>query len=128
MLRNEKGFTYPLTFCLILLISLLLTTYLEQFLAEKRLNKESAIILKQEYYFLSSVMNVENELLQLGEDAAPSGQFIYSVGQVEYRTEKLSEVLLKVTFDLRMDRLPVVSGIGYYDREAGKMIKWIEKN
>lgn len=128
MVRNEKGFTYPLTFCFILLISLLLTIYLEQFLAEKRLLKESIAILKQEYYFLSSVMNVENELWPVEEDIVLAGVITYSDGQVEYRTESIAEGLLKVTFDLQLSGYPVVSGVGYYDREARKMIKWIEKN
>ena len=73
-------------------------------------------------------MNVENELLQLEEDVYPTGLYIFSEGKVEYRSEKLMEGLLKVTFDLRMDGRQVVSGIGYYDRELKKMIKWIEKN
>ena len=128
MVRNEKGFTYPLTFCLLLLISLLLTIFLEQFIAEKRLNEQSVIILKQEYYFLSSVMNVENELRLLEDEFVLSGMLMFSEGQMDYKTEKLSEGLLKVMFDLRMDGLPVVSGIGYYDKEEEKMVKWIEKN
>lgn len=131
MVRNEKGFTYPLTFCLLLLISLLLTIFLEQFIAEKRLNEQSVIILKQEYYFLSSVMNVENEIRLLedeSDESVVSGKLMFSDGQMDYKTEKLTEGLLRVMFDLRMDGLPVVSGIGYYDKDEEKMVKWIEKN
>lgn len=102
--------------------------YLEQFLAEKKLNKESETIFKQEYYFLSSVKHVENEILSIEDSDLLFGSLSFSHGEVEYRTEKLTQELLKVTFDLKMENLPVVIGIGYYDKEKGKMIKWIEKN
>ena len=129
MIRNEKGFTYPLTFCMILLFSMFIAIYLEQFIAEKKINKESETIFKQEYYFLSSVKHVENELsLMEDKDDLLIGSLFFSHGSDDYRTEKLPEELLKVTFDLRMENLPVVIGIGYYDTEKGKMIKWIEKN
>lgn len=74
------------------------------------------------------MMNVENELLLDRDEEGSTGQFEFSAGHVTYQIEKLTEELIKVTFDLRMEGLPVVSGIGYYDNEARKMIKWIEKN
>jgi len=128
MIRNEKGFTYPLTFCIILLLSMFITLYLEQFLAEKKLNIESETIFKQEYYFLSAVKHVESEILKIEDSEFPIGSLYFSNGNVEYRTEELTESLLKVTFDLQIENIPIVSGIGYYDKEIGKMIKWIEKN
>lgn len=129
MVRNEKGFTFPLTFIIILLVSVLLTIQLEQYLSEKRLMRESELIMKQEYYFLSSVMAAENHFMQMGDDdELPSGVRFFSDGEVEYNTEKLTDSLFKVTFDLKMESLPMLSGYGYYDKEEGKMIKWIEKN
>ncbi|MFO1443487.1 hypothetical protein KDN24_09735 [Bacillus sp. Bva_UNVM-123] len=128
MIRNEKGFTYPLTFCVILLFSVLLTVYIEQFLAEKRLYREAETVFKQEYYFLCSVIHVENEMQQLDENALPTGNLIFTDGEVEYGVEKLTDNQFKVSFNLRMEDLPIVLGFGYYDKEVGKMIKWIEKN
>lgn len=129
MVRNEKGFTFPLTLCIILLVSVLLTIQLEQYLSEKRLMRESELILKQEYYFLSSMKDAATHLEQMVDaDELPTKVNLFSDGEVEYRTEKLTESLFKVTFDLKMESLPVLTGFGYYDKEEGKMIKWIEKN
>lgn len=128
MVHNEKGFTYPLTFCILLLVSVLLSIQLEQYLSEKRFMRESELILKQEYYFLSSIKQAENQLRQMIDDELPTGVSHFSDGEVAYSTEKLTDSLFKVTFDLNMASLPVLSGFGYYDKEEGKMIKWIEKN
>lgn len=128
MVHDEKGFTYPLTFCILLLVSVLLSIQLEQYLSEKRFMRESELILKQEYYFLSSIKQAENQLRQMLDDELPAGASHFSDGEVVYRTEKLTDSLFKVTFELKMASLPILLGFGYYDKEEGRMIKWIEKN
>lgn len=126
MIRNEKGFTYPLTFSIILLFALLITMHIEYYLLEFRFFKESETSLKQEYYFLSSMKQVENILSE--EDVVYTGVFIFKDGEVRYQTSKLTETLFMTTFTLRVDSISDILGYGYFDREEGKMIKWMERN
>ncbi|MBU8879364.1 hypothetical protein BGM26_10250 [Bacillus sp. FJAT-29790] len=128
LVRNERGFTYPLTICLILLTFVLLTIQLEQYLAEKRFFKESEIIMKQEYYFLSAMKQTEVLLFEWDYDDSFSGVFTFSGGQVEYSALKLTDSLFKVTFTLKMGGDLELTSFGYYDIDAGKVIKWNEKN
>ncbi|MEH7390453.1 competence type IV pilus minor pilin ComGG [Bacillus sp. JJ1503] len=127
MLRSEKGFTYPLTFSIILLVALLLTMHIEFYLSEIRFLQESEALLKQEYYLLSSMKRMEDILIAEDEDQY-TGVFSYSDGDVRYETAKLTDTLLMSTFNLRMGTNIEMLAYGYFDTEEGKMIKWIERN
>ncbi|MBY0122409.1 competence type IV pilus minor pilin ComGG [Bacillus sp. S/N-304-OC-R1] len=126
MIKNEKGFTYPLTFSIILIFALLITMRIEFYLLEFRFYKESETNLKQEFYFYSSVKQMETILSE--EDEVYSGVFIFNDGEVSYQTTKLTETLFMTTFSLRMESSGEILGYGYFDREEGKMIKWLERN
>ena len=128
MLQNERGFTYPLTFTIILLIALLLTMHIELYLAEIRFFQESEILLKQEYYLASSLNRVEDILLT-GDEEQFSGVFTFTEGNVQYETAKVTDTLLMSTFTLQMIGTNIEKlAYGYFDTEEGKMIKWLEKN
>jgi hypothetical protein len=127
MIKNEKGFTFPLVLIFIILISLFLTFQLQFFLSEKRLHHESITILKQEYYMHSSLKRIEsslqNNMLPIG-----SGQYVFQSGFANYRVESYSLNMLKVTINIKLHTLEENVGIAYYDKNQVKMIKWIEKN
>ncbi len=127
MLRNEKGFTYPLTFSIILLVALLLTMHIEFYLSELRFLQESEALLKQEYYLLSSMKRMEDILIAEDEDQY-SGVFSYSDGDVRYETAKVTDTLMMSTFNLRMGTNIEMLAYGYFDTKEGKMIKWLERN
>ncbi|WNS74213.1 competence type IV pilus minor pilin ComGG [Bacillus sp. DTU_2020_1000418_1_SI_GHA_SEK_038] len=127
MLQNEKGFTYPLTFTIILLVALLLTMHIEFYLTEIRFLQESQTLLKQEYYLISSLKRIEDILLTEDEDQY-TGVFSFSDGEVHYETAKITDTLLMSTFNLRIGTNIEMLAYGYFDKEEGKMIKWIEKN
>lgn len=127
MIRNEKGFTYPLTFSIILLFGVLITMYIEFHLLEVRFFKESEMILKQEYYLLSSVKRVESTFI-MDEDFTSGGVFIFSDGKVTYETSKLTDTLFLTTYSLQIGSIPEILGYSYFDEEEGKMIKWLERN
>ncbi|MFE8695461.1 competence type IV pilus minor pilin ComGG [Cytobacillus sp. FJAT-53684] len=127
MIHNEKGFSYPLTFCILLLIAIVLSIQLESYVSEKRLIKESEILLKQEYYFLSAMKWTEAHLIEDSNELL-SGVYTFLDGEVQYSTAKVTDSLYRVTFLLTMSNRPNITGTGYYDRELGKMIKWNEKN
>lgn len=127
MIRNEKGFSYPLTFCVILLAFVVLTIHFELYVSEKRIIKESVTMLKQEYYFLSAMQWTE-ELFFKEDHEEVSGIYSFSDGEVNYHSVKVTDSLYRVTFTLAMRNLPEITGFGYYDKELKKMIKWNEKN
>jgi len=127
MLHNQKGFTYPLTFCIIIIAIFVLSLQLEQFLTEKQFFKESEKLLQQDFYFLSSMKQVE-EKFNIEEEEFPNGTIQYKYGDVSYSTTKLSDTVFKVSFTLKMDQFPQIIGTGYYDKAEGKMTKWAEKN
>lgn len=127
MLRNEKGFTYPLTFSIILLAAVLLTIHIEFYLSEVRFYKESETILKQEYYLLSSMKQMESILLEENSEYY-SGEFTYSDGVVHFHTSQISETVYMTTFNLILGTNSKITGYGYFNTEEGKMFKWIERN
>ncbi|WP_102274584.1 competence type IV pilus minor pilin ComGG [Cytobacillus massiliigabonensis] len=127
MIRNEKGFSYPLTFCVILLAFVVLSIHLELYISEKRIINETVTMLKQEYYFLSAMKWTEEQLL-VEENEGGSGIYSFLDGEVNYHSVKVTDSLLRVTFVLTMKDSPEITGVGYYDKELKKMIKWNEKN
>lgn len=127
MLRNEKGFTYPLTFSILLLAAIVLTMHIEFYLAEVRFLQESENLLKQEYYLFSSKKRVEAILLS-EDEALYSGIFTFSDGDIQYETAKLSDTLYMSTFYLRLGDINGAVAYGYFDKGEGKMIRWIERN
>lgn len=127
MIRNEKGFSYPLTFCVILLAFVVLTIHFELYVSEKRIIKESVTMLKQEYYFLSAMKWTE-ELFLKEDHEEVSGIYSFSDGEVNYHSEKVTDSLYRVTFILTMKDSLEITGFGYYDKELKKMIEWNEKN
>ena len=127
MVRNERGFAYPLTFCIILLASMFLAIQLEQYVTEQKFLKESENILKQEYYFLSSIRQTEKEFFETGSISV-SGSYTFSAGDVLYSTTELTDTIYKVTYKLKIGTNPEITAYSYYDKSYGKMIKWLEKN
>lgn len=114
---------YPLSFCFLLLISTFLVINIEQFLSEKRFHNETETILKQEFYYLSSVKKLEN---QLQEDAnIGQGGFSYQDGRVEYTKEDLGTTI-KFTLVVTLSSGVQVQGYSYYDKNLRKMVKWEE--
>lgn len=123
---NQKGFTYPITLCMLLLFSSLILIYTQQYLNEKKMAHESKTILNEEFYFLSSVRKIENQLRN-GEPINNSGILSFKEGKVDYIKEDLG-VSLKITFTITLNTGEKAIGFGYYDKNLKKLIKWVEKN
>lgn len=127
MLKNEKGFIYPLTFTFVLLAASLLAIRIEFYLTESKFLKEEETIWKQEYYFLSSVKKTE-KILQHKADQLPTGHYLFSDGTVQYTTSKVSDTVYMTTFILIIKNRSAIKGYGYFSTTEGKMVKWIERN
>ncbi|WP_176215130.1 competence type IV pilus minor pilin ComGG [Cytobacillus gottheilii] len=126
MIKNENGFTYPLTTAILLLITFLLTLQLELYLNEKRILAEESALLEQEYYFYTSLHQVEERLQT--EELATNGIFTFQNGHVAYHTEKMSVNQVKVTYKLYLKKEYELTAYSYYDEEMQSMTKWIEPN
>lgn len=126
MIRNESGFIYPLTYCILILASTFLVVQLEQYLAEKRLLLETTRILKQDYYLMKSVKEVE-VILSTDSEYASESDFTFSSGVVHYQISSLSDSMLKIDFTLTDKENIKIVGYSLYDKNLKKMIKWIEK-
>jgi hypothetical protein len=128
MLRNQKGFTYPLTLCLLILLSTTLTIQVEQYITEKRMLNETETILKQDYYFLSTIELLQSEIAI--SDPMPTIGFLdFNDGQISYTIVELSERELEIKLVLTMKRgNGEVEGSAFYDKNLGKIVAWNEMN
>ena len=128
MLRNQKGFTYPLTLCLLILLSTTLTIQIEQYITEKRMLNETETILKQDYYFLSTIELLQSKIAI--SDPMPTIGFLdFNDGQISYTIVELSERELEIKLVLTMKGgNGEVEGYAFYDKSLGKIVAWNEMN
>jgi Tfp pilus assembly protein PilX len=125
-MRNEKGFTYPISLCILVFFSLFLLIAVEQNVTEKRFYKETENILIAEYYLLSAVNDAE---VQLKNDMLQDvGKFQYSQGEVTYHRRGISSDIDEISFTLKLRTNQQWDAIARYDKIQQKMVKWIELN
>ena len=128
MLRNQKGFTYPLTLCLLILLSTTLTIQIEQYITEKRMLNETESILKQDYYFLSTIELLQSQIA-ISDPMPTTGFLDFNDGQISYTIVELSEREIEIKLILTMKRgNGEVEGSAFYDKSLGKIVTWNEMN
>lgn len=128
MLRNQNGFTYPITLCLIILLSTVLVMRVEHFLAEKRMFQETEMILKQDYYLLSAMEQL-NSYLSVDDKVENNGTFEFKNGVVEYQMIEQTEELLDINITIKLEGNDAVfKGVAIYNRNLNKIINWFEVN
>ncbi|WP_306009028.1 competence type IV pilus minor pilin ComGG [Bacillus sp. MMSF_3328] len=128
MLRNEKGFAFPVSLSILLASCLSLLILLGQNVSEAELLNEKEQILKQDYYLLSSVKRLERHLADVEEDETLQlGSFIFKEGTVTYSMTELAGSLFEISFTLAIESQKPIVSYAFYDRDRGKMIKWTEK-
>ncbi|MED4228631.1 competence type IV pilus minor pilin ComGG [Neobacillus cucumis] len=125
MKSDERGFTYPLTLCTLLLFLIFFSMHIEQLLSEHKMAVETATIFKQEYYFLSSAKKVES-LYQTRGTMPAKGTFVYVNGTMDYKSETPSAYVQIVDFTLVLHLREPIVGYGYFDTRSKSLIKWVE--
>jgi len=126
--RNQKGFTYPLTLCMLILFSTILVIYLEQYVIETRMLAETENLLKQDYYIVSTLKTMEENLATEGR-TNNAGSIQFYDGQAEYVIEEMTESLWEIKLRIKMGiDNQQFSGTAFYDTNYKKIIKWVEKN
>ncbi|MDQ0197313.1 competence type IV pilus minor pilin ComGG [Neobacillus ginsengisoli] len=126
MRKNEKGFTYPLTLCVLILFLLFFSSHVERLLTEKEMAHETALILQQDYYFLTTVKKIEKLYQSTGIQL--KGSFKYINGKMDYQAETPIGTSQKISFTLRLNSGETVIGRGYFDIKLKRMVKWLEMN
>jgi len=125
MRNQEKGFTYPLTLCLLIVFILFFSMQVDRLVSERKIAYESQAILQEEYYFLSSVKKIEAMLLTAG--SIPStGAFQYKNGRIQFTTEPVSGTIQKVNFTLSLHSGHRIIGQGTFDTRTKKLTNWFE--
>lgn len=123
---NEKGFMFPLTLCIILLFTLFISINTNHFLAEKRFSIEIEKFQRNQFYFLQSLMKLEQILKEEGD--ITSGIFYYDKGTLTYTAIEEESSIRRVDLRLRTVENGQLTGIAYFDVEYGKLTKWVERN
>lgn len=124
MRKNQKGFTYPLTLCVLLVFLLFFSIRVEQLLTEKKVANQTAILLQEEYYFLSSIKKVES-IYKSNGTIRTKGSFKFVNGTMDYEAEVPINSVQKVNFTLRFDSGITVIGCGYFDTKLKRIVKWM---
>jgi competence protein ComGG len=125
-MKNEQGFTYPLTLSLLLSILLFFSIQIDQLLTEEKIAHETKKIYLEEYYMLISIKNVEG-ILQSGETLSQKGTFSYLNGYVNYAADSPTGTAQKITFTLQLPSGETFVGVGYFDKNLKTLTKWVEK-
>lgn len=126
-MKREKGFTFPLSACFLLLFSSFFLIHVEIYLNEKKFYNETEEILRQEFYMLCAVQDIEKMLL-LETTIPTSGVLHYESGSVYYVQSKLSDTVDQFIFTMPVNATEQITGTGIYDKTLKKMVKWTEKN
>lgn len=125
MLRDEQGFTFPLSLCLLLLFSTFLIIHTELYLNEKRIYHETETILKQEYCFLSAVRRLEEQMEING--TIGTGIYFLQDGTISYQEEDMGNTT-KINLTLSLQSGEQGIAFLYFDKSSKKLIRWVEKN
>jgi hypothetical protein len=107
-------------------MSLFLLTVTEQYVAEKRFAKETKAIRLQEYYMLCSIKQAES--MMMADRLPATGTIDFKNGTVTFNRTSLSENMEEITFTLKLKSGEKAIGTGRYDKQLGRMVKWIERN
>lgn len=126
-LLNEKGFFYPISLCIYLLVIQFLLLYFGVYLNKRGIEEEAISSLKQEYYFMSTLKDIENQLVS-GVSPSLKGTYTYLHGDVSYVITQQSSVDYKIDYKLTLKENTSVSGTSYFNKTQNKMKKWVEIN
>ena len=123
-MKNESGFMYPLSICMLLLFSFFLALVVESGAAERRIRHEAGTFAKGEYLMLSAVLKAEK---QLEEGRLPAaGSFAFTDATADYAIRALSDSVVEVNFVLSMESEMQWIGTLHYDKELKRSIHWYE--
>ncbi|MEH7107295.1 competence type IV pilus minor pilin ComGG [Bacillus sp. JJ1764] len=125
MNKNEHGFTYPLTLCLLILFLTSFSFYVEHLLVERKFFSDTAENLTAEYYFHSTLKKIESTVQTTGS-VQTNGTFYFQKGVVVFRAEPAGETSQTVNISLSLQSGVRINGKATYDLQTRKLMKWTE--
>lgn len=129
MIRNENGFTYPLTLSLLIVFLLFFSVRVELLLTERKFIHDTQTTYLQEYYMLTTEKKIEKLLKSGGSNALPvNGTYTYREGVMEYIADPPVGSSQRIAFTLHLNSGEVTRSYGYFDIQNNTILKWIEKN
>ncbi|MFT8319438.1 MAG: competence type IV pilus minor pilin ComGG [Bacillus sp. (in: firmicutes)] len=125
MVRDEKGFIYPITFCVFTIFILFFLVMVQLYITKKQMTQEIKAMYSQDYYLMSSLKNIEKK--RSNEEELPNtGQYIYKHATVSYKITDYSSSVEKIEYSLIAPSNYRIWALSYYDKEQKKMTKWVE--
>lgn len=125
MKANEKGFTYPLVLCLLIVFLMFFSLHVERILTERKIAHESAVILQEGFYFLTTAKKVEN-IFQSEGKIPVRGTFQFQKGKADFKADTPLGNIQKVQFTLHLISGETLIGWGYFNTSSKRLVKWLD--
>ncbi|MGS2776066.1 hypothetical protein ACVBAX_01700 [Robertmurraya sp. GLU-23] len=119
---NEKGFMYPISLCIFLLVSLFLTIEFNQYVSEKGIVSSVNQQEKRQYLFLLTSKRISDEMA--GGVIPIDGMATYTNAKVTYTVKQISNQYVEVTYFMTQGTLSV-KAIAQYEVGSGKLVRWM---
>lgn len=119
---NEKGFMYPISLCIFLLVSLFLTIEFNQYVTEKGIVASVNQQERRQYLFLLTSKKISEEMA--GGLIPGDGMATYTDTKVTYTVKQISNQHIEVTYLMIQGTLSV-KAIAQYEMGSGKIVKWL---
>ena len=125
-MNHEKGFAFPMVLIIATSIMLLIGYMIDQFVIEKRFNKEVEESFISSHLLLLAVHDLQQEWSQKEDIIIHNGILFYPKGDVYYEvstqdTQFASIICYGSTINERKSIVVI-----HYDKELRKVVEWIE--
>lgn len=122
--KNERGFMFPIAISLLLIFLTSTFIFIHQYYIEKEFIQQKANYEQDQFYLLQSLKRVEKFLHE--GNYVSKGTFFYDYGNVTYSIDDRDENLLSIQFELLRENGVKINGVGFFDMEQMRTVKWIE--
>ncbi|MFP3508416.1 competence type IV pilus minor pilin ComGG [Peribacillus sp. SIMBA_075] len=125
-MNNQKGVVFPMVMIVASVFIMLTILMIDQFILDKRFYKEVEESLVADHLVHLAVKDVTEELGEVILDII-QGEISYPNGVVKYSLTKQDGPYVYLEFSSTTKNGRVGRVIIQYDKEAGRVIEWIEK-
>ncbi|MDW7614566.1 competence type IV pilus minor pilin ComGG [Peribacillus simplex] len=125
-MNNQKGVVFPIVMIVASVFIMLTILMIDQFILDKRFYKEVEESLVADHLVHLAVKDVTEELGEVIPDII-QGEISYPNGVVRYSLTKQDGHYVYLEFSSTTKNGRVGRVIIQYDKEAGRVIEWIEK-
>lgn len=125
-MNNEKGFALPMVLIIASSVILLIGYMIDQFVIEKRFNKEVEESFISSHLLLLAVHDLQQEWSQKEDVIINNGIIFYPKGDVYYEVIKQDAKLASIVcYGSTINERKAIVVI-HYDKSLKKVVEWIE--